>query len=360
MKTRERWRRGLRLTKAENMEVCHAVRKAEAARDHRLEKRLRAILLAGQETLTQSSVGKIMGVNPNTITRWVMLYQQGGVAALRIRKAPGAKPRLTEKQRTQLRRLILKGPESCGYDTGVWDAPLVRHLIEERFHVSYSAPHVRTILHKLQLSLKLPKHPPSEGSAKRRREWVRRELPAIKEQAASEHGVVAVEDEVGFKQSGTLQKSWGPVGEDFEVMSKPGRASCRAFGLTTLEANPRFHFRFEPGKFNGKTFTHFLEHVTGQYSKRGQKLHVILDGAPCHTAAKNWAAARPADIQLHFLPPYSPQLNPQEQVWRVTKRKATHDRYFPSVKALQQTVKRCFNRYQGNPAALRNVIKPFV
>jgi transposase len=359
MKVREGWRSGLRLTKAENLQVCNALRKAERLRDYRFAKRLRGILLVGQERLTQGSAGKVLGVTANCITRWVMAYQRRGIAELQIRKPPGAKPRLSVRQLARLRRLILDGPEACGLDTGVWDGPLIRHLIEKRFRVKYSVSHVRTILHKLRLSVKLPKHPSSEGSEKQRREWVRRQLPEIKRRAAEEHAVVAVEDEAGFKRSGTLHRSWGPVGESFDVRSKPGRASCRVFGLTTLEKNPQFHFRFEPGQFTGATFTRFLEQVTRQFSKKGQKLHLILDRAPCHTAARHWAEENAKRIALHFLPSYSPELNAQEQVWRVTKKQATHDRFFPTTTALHATVKRRFNRYQGNPAALRNLIRPW-
>jgi transposase len=360
MKTREPWRGGLRLTKAENLQITNALRKTERLRQHRFAKKLRGILLVGQERLTQRSAGRVLGVSGSAITRWVMAYSKGGIERLRPRKAPGAKSRLSDRQKVILRKLIVRGPEACGYDTGVWDGPLVRHLIEKRFHVKYSVCQVRVVMHKLNLSVKRPKHPSSEGSEKLKRKWLRKNLPEIKKQAESDHGIVAVEDECGFKQSGTLTRTWGPIGEDFDVRSKPGRASCRVFGLTTLSENPAFHFRFEKDPFNAATFTRFLEQVTAEFSARGEKLHLILDGAPCHTGAKKWAESHSAQIALHFLPPYSPELNPQEQVWRVTKRRATHDRYFATPRELHDTVKRRFNRYQGNPAALRSIIRPWV
>lgn len=359
MKLRERWRRGLRLTKADNLQVCNALRKARRTGAHRFARKLEAILLAGQELATQKSVAKVVGVSANCVTRWVMAFVREGVPGLRVRKPPGARRKLTPAQERRFRRMIEGGPEACGYDTGVWDAPLVRDLILKRFRVSYSVSQIRVVLHRLKLSVRRPKHPSAAADPSARRKWLRRDFPAIKKEAAQEGGVLGAEDEVGFKQSGTTHTTWGPEGEVSNVKSAPGRASCRAFGFTTLEEEPKFSFRFEPKSFTGATFKRFLEQLTTRYTSKGKKLHVILDGAPCHTGVRKWAEAHPDKIKLHFLPAYSPDLNPQEQVWRVTKKRATHDRYFPTTKALHDAVKRRFNRYQGNPTALRNVIRPF-
>jgi len=360
MTVRERWRSGLRLTKAQNLELCHAVRKAELAGSAKLVRRLRAILLVGQEHLTQASAGKAVGVTTNSVTRWVMAYKRSGVQGLQLRTPPGAKSRLSERQLRRLRKLVIAGPEACGYDTGIWDGPLVRDLIKRRFNVEYSAPRVRAILHKIRLSVKKPKQLYSESRESVKRQWLKRDLPQIKAEAKSDGGVPAMEDETSFKRSGTLHSTWGPVGEAFQIKSKPGRISIRAFGMTTLDAvAPQFHFRFEPGQFNAATFTRFLEQVTKPYSKQGRRLHLILDGAAYHTAVIPWAEEHSDVIKLHFLPPYCPDLNAQEPVWQLTKRRATHNRFFDREDRLQETVKRRFNRFQGNPASLRQLIAPW-
>lgn len=360
MKTRERWRKGLELTKAENLQVSNALKRAERLKEHAFAKRLRGVLLAGQERLVQGSAAKVLGVSASSITRWVMAYKRGGITGLRPGKAPGAKRRLNDKQLSRLRKFVVEGPECCGYDSGVWDGPILRDLIQKKFAVLYSVAHVRVILHKLHLSVKRPKHPSSEGNERLKQKWIKKDLPAIKAEAEQDHGVIGYEDEAGFKQQGTIYRTWAPTGEDVEIKSSPIRASCRVFGLITLDAKePGFHFRFEDDYFNGKTFVRFLGQVTDYFTAQGKKLHMILDGGPCHTPAIKWAAEHSDRIKLHFLPPYSPELNAQEQVWRITKKQATHNRYFPTAKVLHDTIKRRFNRYQGNPAALRGIIKPF-
>lgn len=101
----------------------------------------------------------------------------------------------------------------------------------------------------------------------------------------------------------------------------------------------------------------FLEGIIRYYKKRGQKVHMIVDGAKYHKSALPWVANFAADdIELHFLPAYSPNLNAAEQLWRRAKREATHNRYFPTLELLHRAVFRRFNRWQGNPASLRGIV----
>lgn len=177
--------------------------------------------------------------------------------------------------------------------------------------------------------------------------------------AAEDGGVVLFEDECIFQQSGSILRSWFKRGVGGDVKSKPGRRNCKVYGAVSVhEKEPKFHFRFEKDKFNAYSFVCFLEGVIRYYKRRGQKVHMIVDGVGYHTAALVWIANFAAnDIELHFLPPYSPQLNAAEQLWRRAKREATHNRFFPTLQSLHRAVFRRFNRWQGNPAALRGIVK---
>lgn len=129
------------------------------------------------------------------------------------------------------------------------------------------------------------------------------------------------------------------------------------FGSLRIDVQrPTFHFRFEPEKFNTKSFIRYLEQILAYYRPRGEKVFMVLDNVGYHRAAIPWAAERSSEIELHFLPSYSPELNPAEQVWRRTKRLATHNRHFKSREQLQDAVSRRFNRYQGNPRSLRGIV----
>ncbi len=168
------------------------------------------------------------------------------------------------------------------------------------------------------------------------------------------------EDEAVFQQAGTLSRTWALKGIGTEVKSEPCRKSVKAFGAVNVtdKESPRWHFHFAE-TFNSGSFIEFLTFVLRRYE--GQKVFMILDNVRYHYAGvvKEWLEARKDSIKLFFLPPYSPEFNATECVWRLTKRKATHNVYFPSKQKLHSRLFRRFNRYQGNPNSLRDTVKGF-
>jgi transposase len=185
-------------------------------------------------------------------------------------------------------------------------------------------------------------------------------LPQIFEGAERCNGVVLFEDEAVFQQAGTMSRTWAPVGKGTELKSEPCRESVKVFGAVnvTYEDRPGWHFLFEE-MFNAETFVKFLNQLTRYYGER--KVFLILDNARYHRAniVKEWHSKLQERISFHFLPPYSPELNAAEYVWRATKRKATHNIYFRTKLELHDKLFRRFNRYQGNPRSLKTTVGSF-
>ena len=180
MRRRGVGRPGLTLHKWEVVRLRRARAVARRNGEFSYERRLRAILLAGRDRLTQESVGFIVDRSANCITRWVMAYKAGGVDALVPRKAPGHTPRLDESQMERLHTVILEGPEDAGLDTGVWTGPIVQALIEGQFGVVLSVSQVRRIMHKSGLSVQRAHQVSSAGNPARQAAWRRRTYPEIK------------------------------------------------------------------------------------------------------------------------------------------------------------------------------------
>lgn len=167
------------------------------------------------------------------------------------------------------------------------------------------------------------------------------------------------EDEVIFQISGSTMRTWAPRGVGSLVDSLPGRSSIKVLGAVTAEGNPRFHFRFAP-VFNQETFGAFLRQIIRQYPTT--KVHLILDNVRYHHTKhiQEWLETKKEQIELHFLPPYSPQFNPIEKVWKATKKASIHNRYFENLDELKDTIFRRFKRFQGNPCSLRGIMRSYV
>ena len=165
-------------------------------------------------------------------------------------------------------------------------------------------------------------------------------------------------DEASFEQSGTLCRHWAERGVGHEVKSFPTRKKAKVIGAVVMGADPKWHFSWVD-RFNGTTFLRFLKRLVRHY--KGRKIHLIVDNARYHKTKEisTWLKDKTDKIEIHPLPPYSPEFNPVELVWKETKKKTTHNRYFPSLALLKQRLFRRFNRFQGNPASLRNLIASF-
>ena len=116
-------------------------------------------------------------------------------------------------------------------------------------------------------------------------------------------------DEASFWLDGSLHRTWARVGVQPQVDTYGQRKTAHIFGAVSLHKTPRFHYMFA-SVFNGDTFLAFLKQLVSQ-SRR--KLFLILDNGPCHNLThdgKAWLGRNQHRIELHRLPPYSPNLNP--------------------------------------------------
>lgn len=255
--------------------------------------------------------------------------------------------------------MIIQGPCASGYETGIWTGPLVANLVKREFNVEYSVTQVRRILHELGFSVQYPKKL-SRADHALQEKWINETLPHIFEEAERANGVVLFEDEAIFQQAGTMSRTWAPEGKGTEMISEPCRESVKVFGAVNVTNvdKPGFHFCFQD-VFNAETFVKFVNQLTRYYEER--KIFLILDNALYHRAkaVQEWQSKFQERISFCFLPPYSPELNATEYVWRATKRKATHNIYFKTKTELHDKLFRRFNRFQGNPRSLKTTVGSF-
>jgi transposase len=145
-----------------------------------LEKRRFQAIQMWERGLSQSEIARQLGVVRQSVARWVHQYRAQGKSALRKAGRAGRKPRLNEKQRRQLEKLLVAGPERLGYETPVWTCPRVAHLIKQEFGVRYHEGHVWKILVGLGWSPQRPEGRAREGHEEQIHQWKKRVWPALK------------------------------------------------------------------------------------------------------------------------------------------------------------------------------------
>jgi transposase len=147
-------------------------------------------------------------------------------------------------------------------------------------------------------------------------------------------------DEVHFQQQGSRCRMWvPPEDKDPIVYHHPTRKSVGYFGAVRLR-DGTLVFRRETGKFNGESFWDFLKVLQQTSAVAGRRVLAISDNAPYHRSRFHleWRLQQAPQFALDFLPPYSPELNPIERVWKLTRRLCLHNRYFGFLETVMDAV----------------------
>jgi transposase len=147
-----------------------------------------------------------------------------------------------------------------------------------------------------------------------------------------------------------------PEEKDPVVYHAPTRRSVGYFGAVRLR-DGKFVFRRETERFNAQTFEAFLKTLWSAHGRTRRRAIVISDNARYHHAVlhQDWRAQHEDRMALNFLPPYSPELNPIERVWKLTRRLCLHNRYFSDLEQVIATVERQFATWTAGSEALRKL-----
>ncbi len=147
-----------------------------------------------------------------------------------------------------------------------------------------------------------------------------------------------------------------PEVKDPICLHHPTRKSVGFFGAVRLR-DGRLLTRREVTRFDGDTCWAFLRQLERRSRVAGKRVVVITDNAKYHHAKlhADWRHEHEQDFQLHFLPPYSPQLNPIERVWKLTRRTCLHNQYFPELKFVVSAVEEQFARWARPNCILRRL-----
>jgi transposase len=125
-------------------------------------------------------VARMLGVDRRSVRRWRAAHRKQGVKGITARPIPGRPPKLDARQRKQLERLLLKGPQAAGYESNLWTCPRVAEVIADQLGVTYHPDHIGRLLRSLGWSPQRPQRRAAERNEERIQGWVREDWPRIK------------------------------------------------------------------------------------------------------------------------------------------------------------------------------------
>lgn len=166
-------------------------------------------------------------------------------------------------------------------------------------------------------------------------------------------------DEASFWLDGTLHRTWSPVGVQPRVETFGERKTAHVYGAITIEARPWLVYQFAD-VFNGRSFLGFLKEIV---RRARRKVFLVIDNGPCHRLEPEgceWLARHKHRLELFRLPPYSPELNGIEGVWKATKKVTTHNRFYRTVDDRDSALVSTFETFNAYPAMVARHVARFL
>jgi transposase len=299
-----------------------------------------------------SSVMKSYGLCRTTIYRWLRAEREGGEKALRARRHPGPQAKLTAAQKLKVRQWINgKDPRQYGFDFGLWTRQIVAALIAQRFGVKLGVTAVGRLLSELDITPQKPLRRAYERDPKAIARWKSQQFPALRARAKRRGAKIFFLDEAGVRSDQVLGRTWGVRGQTPEVPTSGKRQSVNA--ISAINALGEFWFEIYTERLNAAKFVELLGHFM---RRRKTPVLLVLDGHPAHSAKSvaKYVQQLRGRLELHFLPGYAPELNPDEFVWNHLKRQGVSKKPLRKDESLRQRVHTDLTDIQSRPRLIRS------
>jgi len=272
----------------------------------------RRVIVAVRAGLSITEASRTFQVTRQSIHNWMNAISQGGTRALKARKrGPKEGARLLEShQAASLVRSITDNcPDQLTLPFFLWTREAVAALAQKRFGVTVSLSTIGRYLRDWGLTPQKPVRRAYEQDREAVKAWLKEEYPAIQARAKQESAEIHWGDEMGLRSDHQTGTSYSPKGQTPVIPGTGQRFRCNMISTVTNRGTLAFMVFTE--RFTASVMRRFLQRLIRH---AGRKVFLIMDGHPVHKSqkVKQFVAANAAGIEMFLLPPYSPELNPDE------------------------------------------------
>lgn len=286
-------------------------RLATKERDAEVRQRYR-IVLALDRKMTPTEIHRVLGCARSSVYRVGERFIRDGESGLRNHRKDVPPVKVTEEYMQRLEELVYQSPKEYDWQRSTWTRELLAKQLESDTGIKLHRSHVGRLLRCCGIRWGRPRPSPlryTSRAAKRR--MANKVIKSVENLSDDEVAVYA--DEVDIHLNPKIGPCWMPKGVQFEVET-PGKNKKRyVFGGLNLKTGHVVWLASE--RKNSGVFIDWLKHLRSSY-RRYRVIHVVCDNYIIHKSKKTLAAvAKMGCIELHFLPPYSPEYNPIERLW---------------------------------------------
>lgn len=296
-------------------------RRHKSCKNGKERDRIKAVLLYS-EGWTVSMIAQALRIHETSVNRHLNDYEHG-----KLKPENGGSESALDKEQSV--ELIAHLEERTYHHVH----EIIEH-VKLKYDVLYSVPGMNKWLHRNGFSYKKPKGHPYKSDKKQQMAFIKK-YNRLKNNIGQDETILFM-DSVHPTQATKLSYGWIRVGKTNQINTTASRTRINLVGAIELENISNIQI-CEYKTINAEAIEDFLIQVRHK-NPSFRKIHLILDKAGYHRAAEVKRMAKKLSIKLHYLPPYSPNLNPIERLWKVMNEHARNNQFFKSAKDFKRSL----------------------
>lgn len=301
----------------QNLELRHTAEKSKRICD-----RIKSVLLRS-EGWSLSKIAQALRIHNDSVGRYITDYIKDNSFEY---KHKGSSESLTSEQSTELiahleNHLYEKVLEIIAY-------------VYSAYGVTYTVSGMTDWLRRNEFSYKLPKGQPSKADAQKQKDFIEQYIQL--KATTPENEPILFIDGVHPTMQSKAAHGWIRTGKEKTLPTTASRTRINIMGAIELKTMGTVIEEYKT--INGEFINQFFDKIKLSYPD-APSIHIILDQAGYHRSREVAEHANKVGIKLHFLPPYSPNLNPIERLWKVMNEKVRNNHFFASAKEFRQSIK---------------------
>ena len=313
------------------------------------ELRARAVSMK-QQGKTHQEIAQTLNIGHSTSRLYWKLFKEGGQGNLELgqRGRPvGARRTLSKRQEKAIQTAITdKTPDQLKMPFALWTREAIRELIWMRYEVKLPVRTLGEYLKRWGFTPQKPKRQDYAQQPEQVKEWIDHEYPKLEKRAKAEKADVYWGDETGVSNQDQRGRGYAPKGK-----TPMRRAFAKKVSSSMISAvNNKGHARFMLYR-KGMTATLFINFLKRLVRSTPRKVFLIVDNLRAHKAKKvsQWLQAHKHEIEVQYLPAYSPDLNPDEYLNNTLKKQLANEPAVSSIEEQQAQVRRKMRSNQKRP-----------
>ena len=262
---------------------------------------------------TREAIAEIVGVHKTTVGNWITQYNKGGNEALEIGqrgRRTGEGRFLTKAQEHRLQEMVIgKCPDQLQLPFALWSRTAIRALVKQMWGLDMSQALVSDYMQRWKYTPQKGAKRAYERSDAATQKWLEETYPKIKARAKRLKAEIFWGDETGISNQCQHARGYAPIGKTPLLTTQSKR--LRVNLISALNNQGKLRFMMYRETMTARVLIRFMRRLIKDAPR---KVFLILDNLRVHHAklVKQWAADHQAEIELYYLPAYTPDLNPDE------------------------------------------------